>query len=67
MEGGIVKLKQSPSSKVSKNLLGELTKESNNSDNMLKQIDEEIRIAKEKKSNVELKLKADLEEALQNY
>lgn len=66
LEGDIVKLKQPPGSKVSKNLLGELTRESNNSDNKIKQIVEEIRTSKEKKNKVELKARADLEEALQS-
>ena len=67
LEGEIQKLKQPSSTKVSKNLLGELTKEQNNSDNKLRQIDEEIRVAKEAKNNSDLQKKADLEEAHQTY
>ena len=67
LEGDIKKLKMPPSTKVTKTLLGDLQQQTNNSDNKLKQIDEEIRSAKEKKAKVELRVKADLEEAEQKY
>ena len=67
LEGDINKLKMPPSTKVTKVLLGDLQQQTNNSDNKMKQIDEEIRSAKEKKAKVELRVKADLEEAEQKF